>query len=351
MRDIDSSMTNDFKQARRKLVLLYLLIIGSVIGLFSLLVMHQANNSFSYPAIKTNTEIQITAEEAVLRAKTLFPDKVISETEYEIENGMLYFTVSFDDEAEVKVDLLTGATHIPREAEGVIALVTDDFDEMVGWIALLVFLLAALLSVYVAHTTLKPISRNIRAQKQFVSDAAHEFRNPLAALHARIESILHSGAQEFKKVVLDDLLIETKRLIVMSESLLALEKGEQRMREIKPHSLEAIVRSVVGQLEYLIQSKNIQLQSNITTESLNIDQGDIESILYNLTHNAVKFTPQNGTITITWAEKVLRVSDTGIGIAKEDVPHIFNRFYKADTARTKDGSGLGLGHFVVVCLF
>jgi two-component system phosphate regulon sensor histidine kinase PhoR len=75
---------------------------------------------------------------------------------------------------------------------------------------------------------------------------------------------------------------------------------------------------------------------------LRIDQGDIETILYNLIHNALKFTPNNGVIKITWVKKQLSISDSGIGISKENIPHLFERFYKADLSRTNEGSGLGL---------
>ena len=92
------------------------------------------------------------------------------------------------------------------------------------------FLLAALASVYVANNTLAPIARNMKKQKQFIGDAAHELRNPLAALHARIESALRVGGHHIKKEVLDDLLSETKRLISLSEALLALERGEQKKK-------------------------------------------------------------------------------------------------------------------------
>ncbi len=335
-------MTNDFKKARLNLIALYLCIIGGIIVLFTLLVIYQANDSFSDPSVETSEDTRVTATEAKEIAFQIIPEGVVESTEYEIEKGILYFTTVFTDEREVKVNLLTGEIRTPSVKVGIMETFTDDFEERIVGIAFLVFALSALLSLYVANRTLRPIALNIRTQKQFVSDVAHELRNPLAALHARIESVVRSGTEMFKKEVLEDLMSETKHLILMSENLLALEKGEHGIKRIESQSLAPIVNMVIARLELLAKEKHIAIQTDIGTESLNIDMGDLETILYNLVHNALKFTLANGTIRITWSDKVLGVSDNGIGIPKEHILHIFDRFYKVNVARSDGGNGLGL---------
>ena len=335
-------MKNDFIKARLHLVLLYLLIIGSVIALFSLLIIYQANDSFSDPAVQTDELLLLNADEATGIAQKLYPDEDIEETEYEIENGTLYYTVTFEDENEVKVNLFTGEPYVPEQNGSLLEMVTDDFDEMVGWIALLVFIFAATLCVHVANRTLDPIANNIRKQKQFISGAAHELRNPLAALHSRIESVLRSPQKELKEEVLGDLLSETKHLITVSEDLLALERGEHKTPVLKAQSLQEIAGVVIKRLKHFGDTKNISLETDIDAETLYADRDDIEALFYNLVHNAIKFTPEHGKVNIAWANKTLTVIDTGIGIPKDAIPHVFDRFYKGDMSRKSMGSGLGL---------
>lgn len=188
------TMESDFKHARLKLISVYLLIIFAVVTLFSILTIYQADNTFTDPVVPGTTEIAVTAEEAQGIAERLHPDAFVVETEYEIENNVLYFTATFSDETEVKVNLFTKEVYVPNEDPGVISVFMDDFEEKVVWVAFLVFVLASLLSVYVANQTLVPIVQNMRKQKEFISGAAHELRNPLAALHARLESALLLGS-------------------------------------------------------------------------------------------------------------------------------------------------------------
>lgn len=336
-------MTNDFRQSRYKLIGLYLFIIAVVVSLFSFLIVYQARDSFSDPAVKTNSEIILTAQEAETLAQGLRPSAIIVETEYEIEKSQLYYTISFSEEDEVKVNLLTGEVLIPDENVGLVETFTDDFDEMVGWIGLFVFFAASLLSMYVVNKTLAPLQENMRKQKQFVSDAAHELRNPLSALHARIESVIRLGKKEFNTDVFTDLLQETKHLITLSEDLLSLEKNEVKRLQKGEVSVIEVTRSILHRLAHLIEKKHIRCTiSAIVDTPLISTQSELETILYNLIHNALKFTPEYGSIEIGWNGKVLFVSDTGIGIDEKDTALIFNRFHKVDTSRTGEGSGLGL---------
>ncbi len=346
---IVSSMTNDFKKARRNLSVLYLCIIGSVIILFTLLVIYQANDSFSDPSVATSEDAQVTARQAKEIAERMTPDGIVESSEYEIEKGSLYFTTVFTDEREVKVNLLTGDVHTPSSNVGIVESLTDDFEERIVSIALFVFMLSSLLSLYVAQRTLRPIVESIRKQKQFVSDTAHELRNPLAALHARIESVSRTSTVSIETDVLQDLLAETKHLIVMSESLLALERNEEKSKQIAPQAVAPFIDSVLKRLYGERSEKQITLHTDIDSEPLLIDALDLETIFYNLLHNAFKFSLKDGAVTILWKDHTLTVSDTGIGIANEHIAHIFDRFYKADSSRSKEGNGLGLALVREIC--
>lgn len=335
-------MRNDFQNARLKLVALYLTIIGGIIVLFSVLIVYQAQDSLSDPSVHTNMSIALDNVTAQTRAQEQMPGKEILDSEYEIEKGKLYFTTIFTDESEVKVDLFTGDVVIPDTTESAFASLTDSLEEIVAYVGLIVFLLAGALALFVANKTLQPIAENMRRQKQFVSDAAHELRNPLAALHARIESTIRSKEKVVADDILKDLLSETKRLITISEDLLALEHGSSTARIITHQSMEENVTLTRERLQQLIVEKNITLQTDIGDDTLLIDRKDLQTILFNLLHNAIKFSNPGGNISLTWKDHIFTIEDSGIGISEKDLPNIYNRFFKSDTARSGQGSGLGL---------
>jgi two-component system sensor histidine kinase CiaH len=254
----------------------------------------------------------------------------------------LYFTIEFEDERDVKVDLFSGEKKvINEEDENIITLLTDDFEEIVVWIAQLVFILAGLGSVFVANKTLVPVKRGIEKQKRFVSDAAHELRNPLAAIHSSLEAELRQSDNK----VLENILFETKKLINISEDLLDLEKVESnKSNKLFETDISDIVESVLSRLKKSIEEKKLDLNVDIEKSFVDIEESDLEKIIYNLVHNAIKFTGENGKINISYRDNVLEVSDTGIGIKEENIEKIFDRFYQEDSSRdtNKEGSGLGL---------
>lgn len=333
----------DFKQARRKLIFLYLLVMAGIITLFSFFLITQLKERVEIPTLPQNKQIVITEKEARLQAQAIFPDNTIQETEYELDDGTLLFTVSFDDDKEVKTDMFTGKSVIAVDKQiSWIDTITDDIDEIIWWIALVMFFISALVSSVIAHKTLQPIALSIEKQKRFVGDAAHELRNPLAAIHTTIESaLLDPGAD---KEMLGDLLSETKRLIGTSENLLNLEKKERGHAVIENINVTTAVNSVLDRLKKSTTDKEILIETEITTDPIRIDAQDLHTILYNLISNAIKFSDKGSRILITWRKNELVVKDNGIGIDQKHLPHIFDRFYKADQARgfTYTGSGLGL---------
>jgi signal transduction histidine kinase len=333
----------DFTKARTKLILIYLLIVAFVIVLFSFLLIWQLEDEFSSNSISSDkSEIIITEDKAIEIAKEVYPNLEITDTEYEIEDKTLYFTIEFEDERDVKVDLFSGEKKvINEEDENIITLLTDDFEEIVVWIAQLVFILAGLGSVFVANKTLVPVKRGIEKQKRFVSDAAHELRNPLAAIHSSLEAELRQSDNK----VLENILFETKKLINISEDLLDLEKVESnKSNKLFETDISDIVESVLSRLKKSIEEKKLDLNVDIEKSFVDIEESDLEKIIYNLVHNAIKFTGENGKINISYSDNVLEVSDTGIGIKEENIEKIFDRFYQEDSSRdtNKEGSGLGL---------
>lgn len=331
-------MKNDFIFARLRLVALYLLIIASVIVLFSYLVIRQADDAEH--TASTGEPLVLSAEEVEAKARVFMKGKEITDAEYEIEHGALLYTVEFEGDEDVKGNLFTGEVTIDESKERSIETLTDDFEEIVVWIGLAVFLLAGLLSSYVAGQTLAPILKNIEKQKQFVSGAAHELRNPLAALHSRIEGALRGARHEAGREVLQDLLQETKRLIQLSEELLVIERDEERKRDIRACSVEKSIEVVLARLAPLINERQVSVEQDVELAPLRIDSRDLETVLYNLLHNAVKFSPTGGILRVSWKNGMLKVADEGPGIAPEHQSRMFDRFYKVHPEA--EGSGLGL---------
>lgn len=142
--------------------------------------------------------------------------------------------------------------------------------------------------------------------------------------------------------MVQELLLETQRLILLSEGLLSLEKAEVQAVKVEDVAVMPVVESLMVRLAEFAKKKDLTITTEIKTDTVRIDPRDLEIILFNLLHNAIKFTPENGKVHIAWDGKSLTVSDTGIGISKENSEHIFDRFYKVDTSRGGEGSGLGL---------
>jgi len=195
---------------------------------------------------------------------------------------------------------------------------------------------------------LERLEASFQRERRFTADASHELRTPLAAMEA-ILGVIRSERREPEEYeqALDDLAEETTRLRSLVESLLEL------AREARPAGtqwalvdISALVEDVVDALRPLAEAKSLSLESR-AAPGLTVD-GDGDSLvrlLLNLVENAIKFTEQGG-ITVSAASRngsvVVEVTDTGIGIAPDELPQIFERFHRSDSSRSTRGMGLGL---------
>lgn len=343
--------SKSFVEARRKLVFIYIIIIALIIMLFSTLTINAVNQRFAEHTLSPNEQIKMTAEAAKNLAQTVFPEEEILRTEYDNENHQLLYEVYFTGGSKVAVDLMTGNI-LPDEAEhsNVLNFLYDDLAELISWLGLFVFLVTAISSIFIANATLSPIAESVFKQKRFVSDAAHELRNPLASLQTTLESYLRSGkkSEQLTESVAQDLLSEVKRLITTSESLLALEQVGMRVKQITECLVSENLDKTLFRLEPLIKENNISVIKEISKLPLKIDSVELDTILYNLIHNAIKYSSKNAELKITWNGKDLTVADNGFGIAPEHLPYIFDRFYKVDQARGFNNNSNGLGLALVL---
>ncbi len=193
-------------------------------------------------------------------------------------------------------------------------------------------------------------------RKQFISDVSHELRTPLTTISGFTEGILDGTIpEENRDEYLEVVLSESKRLSRLITNLLQVTKmdnGETKL-EITKFDINELVRINLLKFEMMITPKNIDVSLNMDEERLIVkaDKDAITQVLTNLINNAVKFTPENGEISINITRKkdkvCVAVENSGHGIKKEDIPYIWDRFYKADKSRSDSRNGMGLGLYIV----
>jgi signal transduction histidine kinase len=188
------------------------------------------------------------------------------------------------------------------------------------------------------------------AQRRFIADASHDLRTPVAVLLSLAENARDSMGERDQKEVLGDIAQQAQRLGSLLGNLLALARADegQLALEREPLWLDRLAADAVTSLLPLAAERGLLLQTG-TLEPALVD-GDLARlllVLLNLVENALTYTPAGGQVTVSvartprWAE--LSVLDTGVGISDADVPHVFERFYRADGVRRREGGGSGLG--------
>jgi len=189
-------------------------------------------------------------------------------------------------------------------------------------------------------------------RREMVGNISHEFRTPLAGIKAMVET-LQDGAtddREAAKDFLSRIEAEVDRMTQLVAELAELSRIETGKAELKlePMNLNSLVEEVTAQLKPQAERQNLTLEMALADDlpTTSADKARIRQVLVNLFHNAIKFNRPGGSIkTITRYSEgsvVVEVTDTGIGIAKDDLPQIFERFFKADKSRAGQGTGMGL---------
>ena len=194
-------------------------------------------------------------------------------------------------------------------------------------------------------------------RRDFVANVSHELRTPLSIFHGNLETLLEPGDldEDETRHIYEVMKRHSDRLNLLVNDLLSLARLESKeanlqLAEIK---LRDFLEDVTGDWAKRLGGKNLRLELEVPDNfpTLRVDERRLEEVVHNLLDNAVKYSHQNGRILIQAGapdqEVVLSVRDEGVGIAANDLPRIFERFYRADRARSRELGGTGLGLSIV----
>ncbi|OQA03237.1 MAG: Signal transduction histidine-protein kinase ArlS [bacterium ADurb.Bin400] len=205
---------------------------------------------------------------------------------------------------------------------------------------------------FLARKTMSPIEEALEAQNRFTADASHELRTPLTAMRTEIEVSLRDSKLTLSdaRELLSSNLEEIGKLEALSGALLKLARYKDEARtSFAPVSLAEVAAEAYEKVEGLAIKKSIEFNNKLSNVVVCGDRHSLVELLVILLDNAIKYSPTGSRIKIEIIQEkhsaIVKVKDEGIGIKASDLPYIFNRFYRADTSRSKekvDGYGLGL---------
>lgn len=179
-----------------------------------------------------------------------------------------------------------------------------------------------------------------RQRRDMLADVTHELRTPLTVIRGEVEGMI-DGVYPADEKRLKSILEETQLLSRLVDDLrtLALAEAGALQLKLEPANLSALVREVVTAFQSAAEAKEVTIQVEAGESApVEVDAGRVREVLNNLFSNALRYTPGGGIIRITSSAKSISITDSGPGIASEDLPHVFDRFYKSS-----DSGGMGLG--------
>lgn len=215
-------------------------------------------------------------------------------------------------------------------------------------------ILAIIGGSFLAGRALIPIAEAFRKQREFVADASHELRTPLAILRASAElleqEVKNTPVEAGTRELVDNLLSEGERMNRLVGDLLTLARADSGNvdLDLAKVDLVGVAERALQKTGVLAQKKGIVVRADLPPDlTIKGDAGRLEQLLLILLDNAVKYTDPGGRITLSARRNKNRaevaVTDTGAGIPRQALPHVFDRFYRVDKARSRDQGGTGLG--------
>jgi signal transduction histidine kinase len=318
-------MNNQFKQTRLQLTSWYLVILMVVSGIFSLVVYTSLNAELLRNARREQQKIVADQIHVVLPKplpdpNQLPPELVDPKLSPEIQQ-------SYDNS---------------RNGLLIQLLIAN----------LIVLGVSATASYTLAGKTLKPIEQMLDDQKKFIANASHELRTPLTTLKTAIEVTLKMGPIPYErtKSIMESNLEDVNNLEELTNKLLIIEKYSNS--NVKPLAadirMDNLVKDCIMAVSAKAKSNHIKISAKTTPTVLRGNDQGLREMVTNFLDNAIKYNKPHGKVDIKLFKQnnclLLEIRDTGIGIKNSDIPHIYERFFRADNSRSKSGTGgYGLG--------
>ena len=220
---------------------------------------------------------------------------------------------------------------------------------IIGFLSLIVLLL---ISIYLTNKSIIPIKETFEKQKQFIADASHELKTPLAIIKTNTSLILSQPDDTIKNQSkwINYINSQTDRMSILINEMLSLAKMDtaENQLPLSHKNLSKIVESMLLMFDAIIYENNINLETNISKDLfVNGDKESLKKLFSIIMDNAIKHTNKQGTITVslfTYKNKIkMIIRNTGEGIASENLERVFERFYRVDNSRDRETGGYGLG--------
>ncbi|HEY8679254.1 MAG TPA: ATP-binding protein [Candidatus Dormibacteraeota bacterium] len=258
------------------------------------------------------------------------------------------FVVSTSPVKNTKTGKVVGVLQVAQPISWVNAALTR-LNRQLVLASIAALILGALASLLMATRSLRPISVAFQRQREFVADASHELRTPLTLIRTNVEAWVRrarGSTPAYAHNVLDE--VDQLNRIVGDLTTLALADARQLRIDRKPLELNDVVRDLMSQTQPLADERGVRLRPELNGGvRVQGDASRVRQLLLILLDNALTHTPSGGEVSIGVVRQNgharVTVTDTGAGIPSADLPHIFERFYRADKARSREDGGSGLG--------
>jgi len=206
---------------------------------------------------------------------------------------------------------------------------------------LLAYLVIAMLGYYLIRLFLKPINEARERLDNFIKDTTHELNTPITALLMCANSKSMQNPKNIERINLS-----AKRVSELYKDLTYIFL-EDKSKNIEKFELRDVINEHIGYFDILANKKGVKIETTLDSSSVNMDREDFKRLFSNLLSNTIKYNKKGGSVNITLKNGVLKVTDSGIGIAKDDLSKIFDKYYRA--TEVDGGFGIGLSIVEQVC--
>ena len=370
---------NVFIDTKKKLIKINLFVVGGLLLIFSIFIFFYFKE-LTYNNIDSKIEEELQSISKQFSRSSIFNPIIIEDPRnmvYVYENGKIrYYTSNryfeyvypqinnekedtfftwLNDGYTFRVLTLTAGKYkieIIRNIDSEISSLRQlVFSLIIG--ILISLIVTYFIAIYLTKKALVPIETAWENQAKFIQDASHELRTPIAIISSKLECLLKKPKSSINDEIetIADVMIESRRMKKMITDLLSLTKEDSIINiNLENVNIESLIYEIYKSYEEVaeITNKEFTVNSQLKNKIILTDKNKLKQLLLIFIENAFKYTNKNESITIFLKEKESSLSifikDTGIGIKKEELPQIFDRFFRSEVVRSKgiDGSGIGL---------